>query len=107
MNQTRRIARQAAMQVPQRDSRIDGVSLCVIWLHMKTVSLRDMQHHLSEVMRHVDQGNEVLVTRRNRPVARLSPVRPAAIIAAWPDFAGRAKRIKGAALCKTILAERE
>jgi hypothetical protein len=34
--------------------------------HMKSVSLRHMQHHLSDVMRHVDQGQEVLVTRRRR-----------------------------------------
>ena len=74
---------------------------------MKSVSLRQMQHHLSDVMRHVDQGQEVLVTRRRRTIARLVPVQPAAAKAKWPDFTLRAARIKGPSLSATILAERD
>ena len=66
-----------------------------------------MQHHLSDVMRHVDQGQEVLVTRRRRTVARLVPARPALTKIKWPDFAARVARIKGAPLSSTILAERD
>lgn len=74
-----------------------------------------MQHHLSDVMRHVDQGQEVLVTRRRRPIARLVPAAPAAARVKWPDFAARtakasalvAARIKGGPLSATILAERD
>ena len=76
-------------------------------LHMKSVTLRHMQHHLSDVLRHVDQGNEVLVTRRRRAVARLVPVAAAGTRAKWPDFAARVARIKGAPLSATILAERD
>ena len=71
---------------------------------MKSVSLRHMQHHLSDVMRHVDQGREVLVTRRRRTIARLVPMQPAAARARWPDFTAR---IKGRPLSATILAERD
>ncbi len=82
---------------------------------MKSVSLRHMQHHLSDVMRHVDQGQEVLVTRRRRTIARLVPASPATARIKWPDFAARtakahalvAARIKGAPLSATILAERD
>lgn len=82
---------------------------------MKSVSLRHMQHHLSDVMRHVDQGQEVLVTRRRRTIARLVPARPTLTKIKWPDFAARtakaaalvATRIKGAPLSTTILAERD
>ena len=74
---------------------------------MKSVSLRQMQHHLSDVMRHVDQGQEVLVTRRRRPIARLVPIQPAAAKVKWPDFAVRTARIKGRALSAIILAERD
>ena len=74
---------------------------------MKSVSLRHMQHHLSDVMRHVDQGREVLVTRRRRTIARLVPDSPAAGRVKWPDFAARTARIKGSALSTTILAERD
>ena len=74
---------------------------------MKSVSLRHMQHHLSDVMRHVDQGQEVLVTRRRRTIARLVPARPNLTKIKWPDFAARTARIKGAPLSTTILAERD
>ncbi len=74
---------------------------------MKSVSLRHMQHHLSDVMRHVDQGQEVLVTRRRRTVARLVPASPAATRVKWPDFAARTARIKGRPLSTTILDERD
>jgi prevent-host-death family protein len=43
-----------------------------------------MQHHLSEVMRHVDQGQEVLVTRRRRTIARLVPAAPASRVGIAP-----------------------
>jgi antitoxin (DNA-binding transcriptional repressor) of toxin-antitoxin stability system len=66
-----------------------------------------MQHHLSEVMRHVDQGQEVLVTRRRRTVARLVPAQPEPVRIRWPDFAARTVRIKGSPLSATVLADRE
>lgn len=80
---------------------------CVILKHMKSVSLRHMQHHLSDVMRHVDQGQEVLVTRRRRTIARLVPMQPATARVKWPDFAARTTLIKGPPLSTTILADRE
>jgi prevent-host-death family protein len=82
-------------------------------LNMKTATVRDVQHHFRKVMAWVEQGEEVVVTRRNKTVARLipcSPARPAAV--PLPDFAGRARAIwgarrKGASLSGAILAERE
>lgn len=76
---------------------------------MKAVSLRQMQHHLSEIIRQVDAGQEVLVTRRKRVIARLVPVSAPARKPKWPDFAARAARIRteGEALSTTIVAERE
>ena len=74
---------------------------------MKSVSLRQMQHHLSDVMRHVDQGQEVLVTRRRRTIARLVPMQTATAKVKWPDFALRTARIKGQPLSATILADRD
>jgi len=43
---------------------------------MKTVSARDANHGFSELLSHVEQGEEVLITKRGRPVAVLSPYRP-------------------------------
>jgi prevent-host-death family protein len=73
---------------------------------MKTVSLREMQHHLSEVIRSVDQGQEVVVTRRNRAIARVIPIKAAAPLV-WPDFDQRSVRIQGKTLSQAILDDRD
>ena len=75
--------------------------------HMKSISLRDMQHHLSEAIRRVDHGEEVVVTRRGRAIARLVPIRPDAGQPPWPDFVGRAVRLKRPGLSKAVLDERD
>lgn len=36
-------------------------------------SIRDLKAHLSEYLRHVAAGQEVVVTSHGKPVARLSP----------------------------------
>ena len=40
---------------------------------MSTVGIRDLQHHLKELLDAVMQGHPIVVTRRNRPVARIVP----------------------------------
>ena len=37
-------------------------------LDMKTASIRDVQHRLSKVLAWVEKGEEVQITRRNKPV---------------------------------------
>jgi prevent-host-death family protein len=41
---------------------------------MKTVNIGDLKARLSSYIKHVREGEEVLVCDRNRPVARLVPV---------------------------------
>jgi prevent-host-death family protein len=41
---------------------------------MKTASIRTMQHQLAAMVAEVEKGAEIVITRHNRPVARLSPV---------------------------------
>ncbi len=43
-------------------------------LDMKSVSIRTMQHQLAAVIAEVEKGGEIVITRRNQPVARLMPV---------------------------------
>jgi len=45
---------------------------------MKTVKIAELKDKLSEHLRAVENGAEVLVTDRNRPIARLVPVITAA-----------------------------
>ena len=70
-------------------------------LNMKTASIRELQHHLSRIMLYIDHGEEVLITRRNKVVAKLipSPSYPKSID--WPDFLKRSKSIIGISKGKT------
>ena len=52
----------------------------------KSISIRELQQNLKRVMARVERGEVVEVTRRRRPVARLSPVRASRPLSAWPDL---------------------
>ena len=43
---------------------------------MKTASVLEAKTHLSALLEAVRQGEEVVITRRGAPIARLSPVAP-------------------------------
>ena len=40
---------------------------------MKTVSARQASHDFSELLSRVERGEEILITKRSKPVALLSP----------------------------------
>ena len=65
--------------------------------HMKTASIREVQHGLKEVLEWVSAGETVSITRRNRVVAELTPPRRTASLKkfAMPDFAARTKALFG------------
>jgi antitoxin (DNA-binding transcriptional repressor) of toxin-antitoxin stability system len=62
--------------------------------YMKTATVRQVQHHLGEVLSWVERGEEVRVVRRKKVVARLLPPDPQPTEA--PDFVGRARDVWGA-----------
>jgi len=43
---------------------------------VKTVSARQANHEFSELLSRVERGEEILITKRSKPVAVLSPYRP-------------------------------
>ena len=43
---------------------------------MKTVSARQANHDFSELLSRVERGEEILITKRSKPVALLSPYHP-------------------------------
>lgn len=45
---------------------------------METVKIAELRNRLSEFLRAVEKGVEVVVTDRDRPIARIVPVRPSA-----------------------------
>lgn len=58
-----------------------------LMLNMKMVTIRQMQHGLTAVLERVARGEEITITRRGFPVARLLAPAPAkqAKQPVWPD----------------------
>jgi prevent-host-death family protein len=46
---------------------------------MKSVEIAELEDHLFEDLRAVDRGDEVIVTDRNRPIARIVPFAAGAV----------------------------
>ena len=46
--------------------------MCVINVNMKTATTREVQHHFSNILDWVAEGEEVIVTRRGKRVARVT-----------------------------------
>lgn len=77
---------------------IDSAPVCVNVCYMKTITVREAQHNLASVLRQVEQGEEIEVVRRSRPVARIVPIRPVeqkAETVDWSDLDERLYRIWG------------
>jgi prevent-host-death family protein len=61
---------------------------------MKSTTIRELKHRTSEVLGWVAEGETVEITRRSRPIAKLSPPdRPGAPVR--PDFSSRLDAIYG------------
>jgi prevent-host-death family protein len=58
---------------------------------MKKVSIMEAQHNLSKVMKTVEEGGAVYITRRKKVVAKLVPATPESPVQ-FPDFKTRAAR---------------
>jgi len=70
---------------------------------MKSMSVRDLRYRFPQVEARLRQGEEVVITKRKRVIARLVPERPAKRI--MPDFAARLKAIYGNRIAKVSGAE--
>jgi prevent-host-death family protein len=60
-----------------------------------SVSMRELQQNLKQVIARVEQGEAVQLTRRRRVIARLVPVAQARPPAPWPDLEARARSVFG------------
>jgi prevent-host-death family protein len=72
-----------------------NVSYNMSYMGKASVSIRQLQQNLKRVMARVERGEVVEVTRRNRPVARLAPVRPSRPASEWPDLEARTRAVFG------------
>jgi len=64
---------------------------------MKKTTVRDLRYHFPEIEARLKKGEEIIVHKRRKMIARLLPIRPASDV--YPDFAALRRRIFGA---KTI-----
>jgi prevent-host-death family protein len=79
---------------------------------MKSVSIREVQHNLAAVLRRVEDGEEISISRHKEVVARLLPPLRISIRVAHPDYVARAKQVwgskpRGKSLSTAILSDRE
>lgn len=65
------------------------------YMKKTSVSVRELQQNLKRVLARVERGGTIEVTRRRRPVARLSPFAPSGPSARWPDLDQRARTVFG------------
>ena len=77
---------------------------------MKKASIGEAQHNLCSVLKYVENGEDVLLTRRNKAIAKIVPV-DSGDIKEWPLFYERARKIfgqgKGKSPGQIILEDRE
>jgi prevent-host-death family protein len=59
---------------------------------MKTLSVREAQHGFAAMLDLVAKGQEVEITHRHKPVARVVPVRRHNGKVVWPDVMARLKQ---------------
>ena len=60
-----------------------------------SISIRELQQNLKRVLARVERGQVIDVTRRRRPVARLTPMRSDSPTSPWPDLDARARAVFG------------
>jgi prevent-host-death family protein len=58
---------------------------------MKTLSIREAQHGFAAMLNLVAKGQEVEITHRHKPVARVVPVPRQTDKVVWPDIVSRLK----------------
>ena len=79
---------------------------------MKRASLRQVQHNFGEVLRWVDDGEEVEITRQRKPVAKLVPVHRQSEVVDWGEHARALqaifakKRPKGSPASDLVIEQR-
>jgi prevent-host-death family protein len=63
---------------------------------MKTATARDLRNRFADISRWVEEGEEIIVTKRGRAFARILPAGPPeSRTIEIPDFAQRVKRLFG------------
>lgn len=73
---------------------------------MKTATVGEIQKNFAEVLKDIKAGEEIIVTRRGEPVARITAIGPKRNVD-WPDFFEEAIEIKGKPVSEIVVEGRE
>jgi len=72
--------------------------------HMRKATVRDLRYRFKEIEALLRNGDEIVITKRKRAIARLRP-EPAAVKPAVPDFKKRLESIFGGNLLEVSGAD--
>lgn len=73
---------------------------------MKTASVGEIQKNFTRVLSDITTGQEILITKRGTPVARIVPLSPQSEIK-WPDFYNQAVELQGKSMSQIVIENRE
>ena len=73
---------------------------------MKTTTVGEIQKNFSRILKQIKAGEEIAVTRRGKPVAKITAIGPKENID-WPDFYSEAIGLKGKPVGEIVIEGRE
>ncbi|MDY7030949.1 MAG: type II toxin-antitoxin system prevent-host-death family antitoxin [Thermodesulfobacteriota bacterium] len=73
---------------------------------MKTATVGEIQKNFAGVLRNINGGEEIIITKRGKPVAKITSLGPKTEIK-WPDFYNEAIELKGKPAAKIVIESRE
>jgi prevent-host-death family protein len=73
---------------------------------MRIASVGEVQKNFGKILREIHAGEEITITRRGKPVARLTALGPKSDID-WPDFYNDAIELKGKPVSEILIEDRE
>ena len=73
---------------------------------MRTASVGEIQKNFGKILREIKAGEEIMITKRGIPVARITSLGPKEKID-WPDFFEETVDLKGKPASQVILEDRE
>ena len=73
---------------------------------MKTATVGEVQKNFGKVLRDISAGEEITITKRGKPIAKLTALGPRNDID-WPDFYDEATELKGKPVSEIVIEDRE
>jgi prevent-host-death family protein len=73
---------------------------------MKTASVGEIQKNFAGVLRNIHAGEKVIITKRGRPVAKITALGPQNGID-WPDFYTESIKLSGKQLSDIVIENRD